>query len=181
MISFVYMWTNKVTGKKYIGSHIGRLDDGYIGSGKYFNNAVKSYGIENFFRTILFVLNGEHREEILDFEANLIQASMNRNHALYNLCVRGTGKYYKGFKRSKESCEKQSRNLTGVKQKRSRVLKRVDSNSGIFKAMHKFWYCTPHGSFITAVDASKHDPYSYRAILDLCKRNQKGYSLRKVK
>lgn len=38
---------------KYIGSHKGTVDDGYIGSGKRFENARRKYGIENFERTIV--------------------------------------------------------------------------------------------------------------------------------
>lgn len=33
---FVYEWTNLVNGKKYIGSHAGTENDGYIGSGVAF-------------------------------------------------------------------------------------------------------------------------------------------------
>lgn len=54
MIGFVYLWLNKINGKKYIGAHTGHPDDGYVGSGTYFNAAVKKYGIENFERKILY-------------------------------------------------------------------------------------------------------------------------------
>jgi len=64
-IGFVYVWTNSLNGKKYIGAHIGKLDDGYIGSGKAFSRAISKYGIENFTREIL------HYE--YDSEQNLFQ------------------------------------------------------------------------------------------------------------
>lgn len=51
--AFIYMWTNRVNGKRYIGSHIGHENDGYIGSGVAFRRAVDKYGISNFDRTIL--------------------------------------------------------------------------------------------------------------------------------
>jgi hypothetical protein len=54
MIGFVYIWKNLINGKKYIGVHLGTEDDGYVGSGVYFRNAVKKYGIENFERSILY-------------------------------------------------------------------------------------------------------------------------------
>jgi len=38
---FVYMWTNTKNNKKYIGSHHGREDDGYVGSGVLFKRAYK--------------------------------------------------------------------------------------------------------------------------------------------
>ncbi len=53
-IGFIYLWENTVNQKKYIGLHVGKVDDGYIGSGTYFQNAIKKYGIENFKRQILY-------------------------------------------------------------------------------------------------------------------------------
>ena len=53
MIGFIYLWTNKINGKKYLGSHYGSIDDGYTGSGAIFKKAIKKYGIENFEREII--------------------------------------------------------------------------------------------------------------------------------
>ena len=53
-IGFVYIWLNNFNDKKYIGAHIGKIDDGYIGSGKAFSCAIKKYGMENFTREILY-------------------------------------------------------------------------------------------------------------------------------
>lgn len=53
-IGFVYVWTNFLNGKKYIGAHIGKIDDGYVGSGRAFSHAIKKYGIVNFSREILY-------------------------------------------------------------------------------------------------------------------------------
>lgn len=50
---FVYMWTNNITGTKYIGRHSGDQSGSYKGSGKYFRRALNKYGEENFSRTIL--------------------------------------------------------------------------------------------------------------------------------
>ena len=52
-IGFVYLWINKINGMKYIGLHVGKVDDGYIGSGTYFTNAVQKYGKDSFDRSIL--------------------------------------------------------------------------------------------------------------------------------
>lgn len=51
-IGFIYIWVNTTNNKKYIGSHIGSIDDGYVGSGKYFKRAYNK-SPENFKREIL--------------------------------------------------------------------------------------------------------------------------------
>jgi len=52
---FVYVTTNLITGKKYVGDHsTNNLDDKYLGSGRpYFQNALNEYGKDNFKREIL--------------------------------------------------------------------------------------------------------------------------------
>lgn len=60
---FIYEWTNKLDGMKYLGSHKGTIDDGYTGSGRRFENAKNKYGIENFERTIVEYI--EKEEDIL--------------------------------------------------------------------------------------------------------------------
>jgi hypothetical protein len=54
---FVYEWTNLVNGKKYIGSHIGKDSDSYIGSGVAFRKDLKEYGSMSFTRVILEYVN----------------------------------------------------------------------------------------------------------------------------
>lgn len=53
-IGFIYLWINKLNGKKYIGLHVGKEDDSYIGSGVHFKRAIIKHGIENFERKILY-------------------------------------------------------------------------------------------------------------------------------
>ena len=46
---YVYVTTNIVTGKKYVGMHEGKKHDlKYFGSGTYLLKAIGKYGIENF-------------------------------------------------------------------------------------------------------------------------------------
>lgn len=51
---YVYLLTNKINGKIYIGQHQGKfLDENYFGGGYLINKAVKKYGKENFDKRIL--------------------------------------------------------------------------------------------------------------------------------
>ena len=62
---FVYIWTNNINGKRYIGSRKGTPDDGYIGSGFAFKAAVNKYGIENFTRRIVYRGKGYRKMETM--------------------------------------------------------------------------------------------------------------------
>ena len=50
---FIYLWINKIDGKKYLGKCWGSPSGSYIGSGKHFRSAFNKYGKENFERIIL--------------------------------------------------------------------------------------------------------------------------------
>jgi len=70
-IGFVYIWTNKINGKKYIGLHKGKVDDGYIGSGVLFKRAIDKHGIESFNRQILY-FEYESEENLYQREFDII-------------------------------------------------------------------------------------------------------------
>lgn len=45
---YVYLTTNLVNNKKYIGQHYGEVTDSYIGSGSILKKAIEKYGKNNF-------------------------------------------------------------------------------------------------------------------------------------
>jgi hypothetical protein len=57
---FIYEWTNTITGKKYIGSHIGNENDSYLGSGVSFLKDLKQYGSLHYDRKILEYIDDEN-------------------------------------------------------------------------------------------------------------------------
>ena len=42
---YIYLITNKINGKQYIGQHYGELEDSYFGSGVLITKAIEKYGI----------------------------------------------------------------------------------------------------------------------------------------
>jgi len=52
-MNFIYLTTNLVTKKQYIGSHFGSVNDDYFGSGKYISKSINKHGKKNFTRKIL--------------------------------------------------------------------------------------------------------------------------------
>lgn len=90
MKHFIYMTTNRINGKKYIGKHTGELNDDYIGSGLLLKRAVAKHGRENFSREILAIAEDKEALEIL--EKHYIQKfEAAGNPIFYNLTEGGTG------------------------------------------------------------------------------------------
>lgn len=97
----IYKITNKLDGKIYIGSHkTKKLDDGYMGSGKYLKHAQNKYGIENFTKEILFVF--ETAEEMYAKEAEIVNEEFLATENTYNIKIGGFG----GFDYINENPEK---------------------------------------------------------------------------
>ena len=87
--SFVYCWTNIQTNKLYIGSHKGKIDDGYISSSKYL---LKEYKItpEHFSRQIIATGDWESMKK---FEDILIRKMWANNILCYNKATGGLFKF----------------------------------------------------------------------------------------
>lgn len=80
---FIYQWTNVNNNMRYIGSHFGNVNDGYISSSNYFNEEYFK-DPSTFVREIL--LSGLSREEALEKEqAMLIELDAARSLEFYNL------------------------------------------------------------------------------------------------
>ena len=90
MFYTIYKITNKINNKIYIGKHQTRnLNDGYMGSGKLINAAIKKYGIENFKKEILFQFNNE--ADMNNKESELVTEEFCVSENSYNLCSGGRG------------------------------------------------------------------------------------------
>lgn len=88
---YVYMITNNINGKLYIGKRGTNNDifeDKYMGSGIAINRAYKKYGIENFTKTIIEICNTE--EEAFIKEIYWIAKYDTYNNG-YNMTLGGEG------------------------------------------------------------------------------------------
>lgn len=88
----VYMLTNLVNSKFYIGIHATyNLNDNYMGSGKIIKRAIKKYGINNFKKDIIhFCYNYEHMREI---ERQIVDKNFIKRKDTYNSQIGGVGRY----------------------------------------------------------------------------------------
>lgn len=60
---YIYLTTNLINGKKYIGQHYGKLNDQYYGSGVILIKAIEEYGKENFTKEVLEITTKEKIDE----------------------------------------------------------------------------------------------------------------------
>jgi hypothetical protein len=139
---FIYIWTNQVTGMKYLGKRWGHVDDTYIGSGKYFRRAWKKYGAENFTREIVdcvfdkVVLKA--REQFwLDFY------DAGNNESFYNISSHaGGGHHGADYNGSKNP-------MFGKKHPNHRVRKGTSSN---WYGWHRYGEANPNARNFIIVD-----------------------------
>lgn len=101
----IYQIRNKLNNKIYIGKHITKnINDSYMGSGTYLQNAINKYGIENFEKTILFECASE--EEMNAKEAEIVNEQFLARDDVYNINKGGNGGWFYVNKTGKNVSEK---------------------------------------------------------------------------
>lgn len=109
--NYIYLITNKVNGKIYIGKHsTNKLDDGYMGSGVIISKAKQKYGIDSFTKEYLSFCDSE---ETLNFLERFYIKKYKAKEVGYNLTDGGEGAL--GLKHSEESKEKNRQARLGKK------------------------------------------------------------------
>ncbi len=86
----IYQIINNLNNKIYIGMHLtNNLDDGYMGSGVAITRAIKKYGIENFTKEILHIVNT--KEEMITLEEAIVDQDFIDRRDNYNIHLGGQG------------------------------------------------------------------------------------------
>jgi hypothetical protein len=90
MYYLIYETTNLINGNFYVGAHQTKnLNDGYLGSGKYFRHALKKYGDSNFSRKILFEFDNQH--DMFVKENEIVDEEFVSRKDTYNIKLGGSG------------------------------------------------------------------------------------------
>lgn len=91
---YIYLTTNKINGKKYIGQHSKPIfDKHYYGSGKLIKQALKKYGYENFICEVIeWCYSYEEINEREKYWIKYYNADLNNN--FYNKAMGGSNTKY---------------------------------------------------------------------------------------
>lgn len=92
MYFYVYQITNLINGKIYVGKHKSSLpphENGYYGSGRQIQLAIKKYGIENFTKEVLYYCSS--LEEMSDRESQIVTEEFVKRKDTYNMHKGGNG------------------------------------------------------------------------------------------
>ena len=112
---YIYLTTNLLSNRKYIGKHYGEIDDDYLGSGRDLIKDIKILGKNNFKKEILFISQSE--EENANKEKEFIKAfDAVKSPLFYNIHEGGNGGNTKAGwsdEEKKEYSEKMSQKYKG--------------------------------------------------------------------
>lgn len=90
MYGYIYLTTNILNNKKYIGKHKGEYNPNYLGSGLVISHAIKKYGKENFKNEVLHVCYS--LEELNEMEKYYIKIkNACKSNEYYNIASGGDG------------------------------------------------------------------------------------------
>lgn len=86
----IYKITNHINGKIYVGAHQSpNENDGYMSSSQLVKYAIAKYGVENFSKSVLHILDS--RLEMFDKEREIVNEEFVKRKDTYNIKLGGTG------------------------------------------------------------------------------------------
>lgn len=112
-IYYIYKITNILNGKIYIGKreHTDPNQDKYMGSGVLIKAAIKKYGISNFKKEILHIVNT--KKELDDLEKQIVNEEFVTRDDTYNIRYGGDG----GFDHINKKPKEERINIIAYKEK----------------------------------------------------------------
>lgn len=136
-IMIVYITTNLVNGKKYVGMDVNN-DKNYLGSGIHIKRAIKKYGKNNFIKEILETCND--REELILCEKKWIEHfDAVNSKKFYNVHEGGIGGDIKKFMDT-EKIETWKKNISEGKKGKTKGIPLSEKNKeGISKGLKKYY------------------------------------------
>jgi hypothetical protein len=130
---YIYLTTNKINGKRYIGrcSNRYKWHNGYLGSGLWLKQAVTKYGEANFTRETLQEVYGGIHEAVVAEEQWIIKLDAKCNPMFYNLSENGGG-FDKGDKHTEATKKQISENTSKAMKAKGRdfYVNRKQSSTG---------------------------------------------------
>jgi group I intron endonuclease len=192
----VYVTTNNLNGKIYVGSHAtNNLDDGYLGSGKVLKQAIKKYGRESFSREVIATF--QTLAEAREFEAMAVREVIEKLvRGSYNRAINGTGAMlgkensFYGKQHTAETKKVMSalakakvgekNNFYGRKHSQATIdkIKTTKANNPVSKhklslAQSKWMWYTPAGVFFSCYAAAKANDLGVNLIKNWCRDSDK--------
>jgi group I intron endonuclease len=133
MKHLIYLSTNLINGKQYIGDHsTNNINDSYLGSGVLIKKSIKKYGRQNFRKEIIKIF--ETKREAFDAQEKYILKYNTLTPNGYNISIKGGHQEKKSL--SPETLEKirlslagKKLNLTEEQRKRRREIQRGKKHS----------------------------------------------------
>lgn len=126
-IHYVYLTTNLINGKQYVGDHTENRYKNYLGSGKSLKIAIKKYGKENFKKEILEYFDSREKSHLAEEKYIKLYNTMCPNG--YNISP--TGGLYKSGSHSEETKKKMSESAKNIKNPEIKSKKISESKKGI--------------------------------------------------
>ena len=147
--SCIYLWTNTINDKHYVGqahnfyNRMSQYKQGFFN--KYMKNAINKYGIDNFDITILeknvpYEKLDEREQYWLDYYESY------KNDKGYNICQYASTTF--GYKHTEESKRKMSDSQKKRMQDENERLKYCGENNGMYGKVHTEEWKENHSNFL---------------------------------
>lgn len=149
MYGFLYITTNSINGKQYLGmcKFSKNNHESYLGSGKHLKKAIKKYGIQNFTRETIYI--AETKDDLSQKEIEYIKKfNCVNDRNWYNIAPGGySTRGFSGRKHTDSTKEKMRKNHKRILTEEGR--KRIGDSAR--KRIHKYRVCysgADHGKSI---------------------------------